>query len=208
MFDMSQAAIALGSIETMMAGCGAVEVGNYLNIPTMNGAGVSDSKTVDAQHAIESTAGILLAALSRVNLSCGVGMINSLSSHSCESMIISHEVVGMARRLLDGINVQMDNFGLDVVRQVGHKGNFVETEHTLAWYKQESYFPKLIDRHSEGDWRALGSKDMLQRARDRIEELVAAYQKPELPDDIEKEINAIMGRYASKYGMAKLPKDP
>jgi hypothetical protein len=46
---------------------------------------------------------------------------------------------------------------------------------------------------------------MLQRARERVEELVASYTPPMLPADVEQEIDAIMLRYASKYGMKKLP---
>lgn len=208
LFDMSQAAIACGSIETLMANCGVAEVGKHLGFPTMNSTGMSESKTVDAQQAIEATAGILLAALCRVNLSGGMGMLNFQSSHSCESLVISHDVVGMARRLLEGINDEMESLGLDVIREVGHKSGFLETEHTLKWFKKESYFPRLIDRQAEGSWRALGAKDMLQRARERVEELVAGYRQPELPGDIEAAIAAVMGRYAAKYGMAELPGDP
>ncbi len=205
LFDMQQAAPPYGSIETLMANCGVTEVGKYLGFPTMNTMGLSDSKTVDAQQAIESTAGILLAALCRVNLASGMGMLASMTGHSCESLVISHEAVGMARRLLEGINDKMDSFGLELIRQVGHEGNFLETEHTAQWFKKESYFSMLMDRQSEGSWRALGAKDMLARAREKVEELVASYKQPELPQDVAEEIDAIMGQYAAKYGMEELP---
>ena len=166
----------------------------------------SDSKTVDAQQAMESTAGILLAALCRVNLASGMGMLASMTGHSCESLVISHEAVGMARRLAEGINDEMESLGLKVIREVGHEGDFLKTEHTSQWFRKESYFPMLIDRKSEDNWRALGAKDMLQRAREKVEELVANYKQPELAGDVAEEIDAIMGKYAAKYGMEELPR--
>jgi trimethylamine--corrinoid protein Co-methyltransferase len=203
--DMRGGQLAFGGIELLMANCGAIEVSKYLDMPTMASMGLSDSKTVDAQQAIESTAGTLLAALCRVNLVCGMGMMDSMAAHSCESLVISHDAVGMAHRLLDGINDEMESLGLDIIREVGHAGNFLETEHTLRWFKKESYFPALIDRQAEASWAASGAKDMLQRARERVEELVASYTAPVLPADVEQEIDDIMGRYAAKYGMKELP---
>lgn len=205
LLDMRQGALASASMETLMANCGVAEVGKYLNFPTMNTTGVSDSKTVDAQQAMESTAGILLAALCRVNVASGMGMMNSQASHSCESLVISHEAVGMARRLLEGINDEISSLGLEVIREVGHQGNFMGTEHTLRWFKKESYFPEIIDRQAEESWRAGGAKDMLQRARERVEELIASYRPPALPTEVRQKIDAIMQRYAAKYGMERLP---
>ena len=203
--DMRRGALACGSIETMMANCGVTEVGRHLNFPTMNDLGLSDSRTVDAQQAMESTAGVLLAALCRVNLATGMGMLDSMNAHSCESLVISHEAVGMARRLLEGINDEMESLGLEIIREVGHEGNFTKTEHTRHWFRKESYFPAIIERRTERGWRADGAKDMLQRARERVEELVGSYTPPALPADVEQEIDAIMLRYAAKYGMEKLP---
>lgn len=203
--DVRKGMLACGSIETLMATCGVTEVGKYLNFPTMGSMGISDSKTVDAQQAMESTTGTLLGALCGVNLVGGVGMFNSVMLHSCESLVISNEAVGMARRLLDGINDEMESLGLEIIREVGHRGSFLGTEHTLRWCRKESHFPAIIDRQTEGSWRELGAKDMLQRARERVEELVASYTPPVLRSDVEQEIDAIMQRYAVKHGMKTLP---
>ena len=204
-FDMREGTTPLGAIETHMVSCGINEVGKYLNIPTLNYLGISDSKMVDAQYAMEATAGILLAMLSRSNLNGSMGMINFESAQSFEGLVISHEVVGMAQRLAKGIDDSMPSLGLEIIRKVGHNGNFLETDHTLYWFKKELYFPDIIDRHTEDAWRKLGAKDMLQRARERVEELESMYTQSTLPDGIVQEIDSIMQNASAKYGMQKLP---
>ena len=205
-FDMKNGTTPLGAIETHMIACGINEVGKYLNLPTVNYLGISDAKTVDAQFAMESTAGILLALLSRSNLHGGLGMLNFESAQSLEGLVISHEAAGMAHRLGRGIDDSMTSLGLDIIREVGHSGNFLETEHTLEWFRKEFYFPGIIDRRPADAWLADGAKDMLQRARERVDELLARYEPSPLPAGIEQEINAIMLRAATRHGMNRLPR--
>ena len=204
-FDMRNATTPLGAVETHLVTCGTNEVGRYLNLPTLNYLGVSDAKTVDGQQAMDTTAGIMMAALSRSNLNGSLGMIDFESAQSAEALVISHEAAGMALRLVSGIDDSMESLGLDVIREVGHSGNFLETEHTLRWFRKEFHFPDIIDRKTEEAWLLSDSKDMLRRARDRVGELEAAYEPHALEADVEAEIDGIMIRAAAKHGMERLP---
>lgn len=154
---------------------------------------------------METTAGILLAMLTRSNLNGSLGMLNYESAQSFEGLVISHEAAGMAQRLGRGIDDSMPSLGQDVIREVGHYGSFLETEHTLQWFRREFYFPGILDWHTEDTWRNLGAKDMLQRARERVAELEAKYQKPVLPAEVAQELDDIMQRAAAGHGQSILP---
>ena len=204
-FDMSEGTTPLGAIETQLLCLGTDAVAKFLQIPTLNYMGVSDAKMVDAQQAMETTCGILLAALGRSNLNGSLGMINFESGQSYEGLVVSHEAVGMARRLLEGINTEMDNLGSDLIRQVGHDGSFLETEHTMEWFRKEFYFPGIIDRCTENTWRKRGARGMVQRATERVDELVAAYTRPEHPEAGVRAVEDIMSNACSQYGLRQLP---
>jgi trimethylamine--corrinoid protein Co-methyltransferase len=204
-FDMRQFTSLLGAIETHMISCGANEIGKYLNLPTFNYLGVSDSKMVDAQQAMETTQGIMMAALSRSNLNGSLGMLNFESAQSFEGLVISHEAAGMVRRLVRGIDDGMDNLGSDIIRQVGFRGDFLSTEHTLRWFKKEFYYPDIIDRRGEEAWKEAGSKSMLDRAREKVKDLVDSYEPHSLPEGVGEELDVIMQRAAAAHGMERLP---
>ena len=205
-FDMREGTTPMGAIETLMIDCASVEVGKYLGLPTHFYMSVSDSKTVDGQAAIDSTAGILLAALARVNLIFGTGMLNFESAQSLEDVVMDHDVIGMARRLIRGVEIREESLGLAVIREVGFGGKFLSHPHTREWFLKEQSLPDLMSRETMATWQRRGSKDMYQRAKERAIQLEREYQPHDLPDGVQEALDGIMLRAAAKYGMETLPR--
>ncbi len=205
-FDMRTLTTPMGAIETLMMDCAYVEVGKHLGLPTHAYMGMSDAKVVDAQAGLESGIGSILAALAGVNMVSGAGMMDFESCFSLEKLVIDHELIGMARRLVRGMDASEDPLATTIMRQVGHAGNFLATEHTRQWFRRELFIPtSVIDRDYRQVWEAKGSKDIVQRAHERVEQLVAAYQPKALPKEVEAELRAITLRAAKERGMDKLP---
>lgn len=206
-FDMRTFNSLLGAMETHLLSCAANEVGKYLNFPTFNYLGVSDSKTVDEQFTMETTQGIMMAALTRSNLNGSLGMLNFESAQSFEGLVISNEAAGIARRLVCGIDDSMENLGSDIIRSVGFSGDFLATAHTRNWFRKEFHFTDLLDHQVEQSWINSGAKRMLERAHEKVEKLAASYQPHSLPEGVNDELDAIMSGAISKYGMEKLPQN-
>jgi len=105
-----------------------------------------------------------------------------------------------------GIDTSEDPLATTIMRQVGHAGNFLATKHTRRWFKRELFIPSpVIDRDYRQAWETKGAKDIAQRAHERVEQLVAAYQPKPLPKEVEKELVAITLRAAKERGLAELP---
>ena len=205
-FDMRTGTPPMGAIETMMIDCAYVQVGKHLGLPTHAYMGMSDAKIVDAQAGFESGIGNILAALAGVNMVSGAGMMDFESCFSLEKLVIDNELIGMARRLVRGINASEDPLATAIMRQVGHAGNFLATEHTRQWFRQELFIPSpVVDRDYRQAWEKKGARDIGQRAHERVEQLVAAYQPKPLPKEVETELTAITLRAAKERGMEKLP---
>jgi trimethylamine--corrinoid protein Co-methyltransferase len=205
-FDMRTGTPPMGAIETLMMDCAYVQVGKYLGLPTHAYMGMSDAKIVDAQAGFESGIGNILAVLAGVNMVSGAGMMDFESCFSLEKLVIDNELIGMARRLVRGIDVSEDPLAIAIVRQVGHAGNFLATEHTRQWFRRELFIPSpVIDRDYRQAWEAKGARDIVQRAREQVEQLVAAYQPKPLSKEVEKELTAITLQAAQERGMNKLP---
>jgi trimethylamine--corrinoid protein Co-methyltransferase len=205
-FDMRTGTTPMGAIETIMIDCAYAEVGKHLGLPTHAYLGMSDSKVVDAQCGLESSSGALLGALTGINMISGPGMLDFESCFSLEKLVIDAEIVGMAKRLVDGIAERETPLGLDIIRQVGHAGNFLTTRHTRRWFREELFIPsEAIDRDFRRNWEATGSLDATARAHQRVEKVIAAYEPKRLPDDAARELEEITLRAARAAGTDNLP---
>ncbi len=108
------------------------DVSNYLDIPMFGTCGCTDSKVVDQQAAIEDALSILITAQSGANLNHDVGYIEHGNCASLENLVISNDLIGFARRIVKGIEVNDDTLGLDVIDKVGPGGHFLGEAHTRS----------------------------------------------------------------------------
>ena len=205
-FDMRTGTTPMGAIETIMIDCTYAEVGKYLGMPTHAYLGMSDSKVVDAQCGFESGIGAVLGALAGVNMISGPGMLDFESCFSLEKLVIDAEIVGMAKRLVTGMVERETPLALEIIRQVGHAGNFLSTPHTRRWFRQELFIPSpVVDRDFRRNWQAKGGLDITERAHRRVKDIIAAYEPKTPPAEIVREMEAITLRAAQAAGMDRLP---
>ncbi len=205
-FDMRTGTTPMGAVETMMIDCAYAQVGKALGLPTHAYLGMSDAKIVDAQCGFESGIGAVLGALAGINMISGPGMLDFESCFSLEKLVIDAEIVGMAKRLVAGVVERETPLAVDLIRQVGHAGNFLATPHTRRWFREELFIPsEVVDRDFRRNWEVKGSKDAAQRAYERAEALIAAYQPRDLPAGVAEELSAITLRAAQAVGMDRLP---
>jgi trimethylamine--corrinoid protein Co-methyltransferase len=205
-FDMRTGTPPMAAIETVMLDCAYAQVGKALGLPTHAYLGMSDAKIVDAQCGFEGGISAILGALAGINMISGPGMLDFESCFSLEKLVMDAEIVGMAKRLVAGIAERETPMAVALIRQVGHIGNFLATRHTKRWFREELFIPsEVVDRDFRRNWEAKGSKDVVQRAHDRAEALIAAYQPTDLSADVVDELEAITLRAARAAGMDRLP---
>jgi trimethylamine--corrinoid protein Co-methyltransferase len=205
-FDMREGTTPMGDVGTWLIDCAYVQVGKALHLPTQAYMGMSDAKILDAQCGLESAGGTFLAALAGVNMISGAGMLDFESCQSLEKLVLDAEVIGMAKRLIKGIDPREEPIALNVMRKHGHRGDYLADTHTLKWFSKELHMPsEVIDRGSLDAWKRKGSKSASQRAAGRVQNLLAKYQQPALSSEICAELRLITTKAARKFGMEHLP---
>ncbi len=198
-FDMRAATTPMGAIETAMLCAAYAQVGQRLGLPTHAYLGASDSKVVDAQAGLESGMTALVGALAGINLISGAGMLDFLACQSAEKLVIDAEGIAMIQRLLRGVEGGYPSLAVEVFGLTGLGGEFLKLEETRRLFRQEQHLPsKVIERGSARAWQEAGAQDAFQRARRRVDELVAAYRKPELPAELERGLKEVMEQYEKR----------
>jgi trimethylamine--corrinoid protein Co-methyltransferase len=208
-FDMREGTTPMGAVGTWMIDCAYTQVGKALGMPTHAYLGMSDAKIVDAQCGLESAGGALMAALAGVNMVSGAGMMDFESCQSYEKLVIDADIIGMAKRLIRGVEARDEPIALDLMRKLGHRADYLAQTHTLKWFAEELYIPSaVIDRGSLEGWRRKGAKTAWERAQDRVRELLATYTPSPISDELRAELRAIATTAAQKFGMDELPPLP
>jgi trimethylamine--corrinoid protein Co-methyltransferase len=207
-FDMRKGTTPMGAVGTWMINCAFVQVGKELGMPTHSYLGMTDAKIVDAQCGLES-ASAFFPALTGANMISGPGMMDYESCLSYEKLVIDAEILGMAKRLVAGIDGRQTPIALDIIQELGHKGSYLGHPHTKKWFREELYIPsEVIDRDTLEAWQEKGSKSAWDRARERVDDLLAKYQPPQITSETRKELHAITSQAAKNAGMLELPSLP
>ena len=136
-------------------------------------------------------------------------MVDFLRGQSFEKLVIDAEIIGMAKRLLRGLEVRDQPIAVDLMRKSAHKANFLSQPHTHKWFRKELHIPsEVIDRGSLDAWHKKGDRSAEQRAHERIHSLLKSYQPTKLSEEIRNELRAITLRAAQQYKMERLPALP
>jgi trimethylamine--corrinoid protein Co-methyltransferase len=206
-FDMRKGGAPMGAVETAMLDSSYAQVGKSLGLPTHTYLGATDSKVVDAQAGLESGMGALVGALSGINMISGAGMLDSLLCQSPEKLVIDAEGIAMAKRMLDGMKIHTETLATGFYEGVDFKGSdFLKQKITLQLFRKEQHMPSaIIDRDSIRGWKEAGGLDTFGRARQRVEQLLASYTKPELDPAKVNELHTYVHGLAKKAGMDALP---
>lgn len=175
--DLRSGSFTGGSGEQALIGAAAVQMGNFYGLPTSVGAGMTDAKIPDAQYGLEKALTFALAAHAGANRLCEFGgMVGSLMGCSFESMVIDDEAGGMILRSLRGIEVTDETMAVDVIHQCAiDPGHFLGNPHTLTYMNTEFVYPQLMDRNRTDTWENEGKTDLLDRARDRADEILSSH---------------------------------
>ena len=205
-FDMRKGTTPMGAIETAMIDASYAQVGKSLGLPTHTYLCASDSKLVDAQAGMESGMTAIIGALAGINMISGAGMLDFLACQSAEKLVVDAEGIGMAKRLLAGMQVQTETLATALFEGINFKGDFLKQKITRELFSKEQFLPSaVIDRDSIRGWQIGGSQDTFARAKERTRQLLNDYQQPDLPGDKMKELKKMVETLARGAGLDHLP---
>ncbi len=187
MANMATMGYSGGGVECGMMNAAIHQLAAHIRVPNYNSAGLTDAKLPDAQAGWEKAMTILLGAMGGSNyMHHSAGMLESMLTVAPEQFVIDDEIIGMACKVLKGIEVDADHLALEVIDTVGPAGNFMMSPHTMQYMRSE-YFQGngVTDRKSRHQWDQGGSTDTRERAKAIARKILAAKEKSYIPADID-----------------------
>lgn len=190
--DMQTMAMSYGCPEFDLMHAALTEIAHSYQIPLWGTAGCTDSKAVDQQAAVEATASIMMSAMSGTNIIHDVGYTEGGNCSNLAMLVMCDEIIGFVKRLIRGIRVDDVTMALDAIRRVGPMGEFVTDPHTYDHFKDELWFPKIMDRHPYQKWARDGSVTMGEKAMERARNLIENHIPEPMEEKIKKAIDKIV----------------
>ena len=193
--DMMTSQCSYNAPEYLLAYMAIVEMSHYYDLPNWGYAGTSDSQIPDEQATYEAGLLTFLSAMAGSNLNHDVGYLDFGRTGSLEMIVVLDEIIDQVRRLYRGIPVNDEMLAVDVIKAVGTEGNFLTQMHTLNHLRSTQWQPKLISRVGYEKWQASGNTSLLDRGREKLQQILQDHQTAPIPDDQEKQIQRLVDQF-------------
>ncbi len=186
--DMATGECSYNAPEYLLAYLAAVEMSHYYNLPNWGYAGTSDAQIPDQQASYEAGLLTFLSTMAGSNLNHDVGYLDFGRTGSLEMIIIQDECIDQIRRLYRGIPVSDEMLAVEVIREVGSQGNFLTHPHSLKHLRTTQWRPTLSNRLGFEDWKDSGGTSLLERAQERLKNILLEHHSLPIQQDHAREI--------------------
>ena len=126
------------------------------------------------------------------------GILEAGSTFSPVQMILDMEINECLHRIEKGFNTDEESLALDVIQQVGvgTGRSYLGTDHTLKYFREVQWFPKLLDRtgFENGAKEIEKENQILENADIRWREALKKWNPPEIDKDKLKDIQSIVDK--------------
>jgi len=191
-FDMRKVQIIFSGPEQAIFSVAMAQIGKSYGLPVYINVGLTDSKIPDAQAGLECGSTLSLGTATGADIFGHFGISGVDQASSLDMLVMQTEVISYVESLNRELNFNDDLFGLDVLNEVGPKGNFLDKAHTRKHFRKELWFPKLLDRDIYDHWREKGSLSMERRCYERKEEILSTYEPVPIENDIMLDLEKIV----------------
>jgi len=160
-------------------------------------AGVSDANCPDEQAGMEWAISLFNAVLDGANLIHDVGYLGQgLIGHPA-ALVMCAEIISYVKRLNRGFEIDPEHIGMQTIKKVGPRGEFISTDQTMTFFEQEHWRPKLCNRDPLQSWLAKGAKTWGTVSAEKAVEILEIHESEPLSEDIQNSLEAMRSKAVS-----------
>ena len=195
--DMRTTRACFGSPEALLQDLTTVQLCRRLYGLAVNPAlGYVDCKRPGMEAVFEKMFALLsFPFLGKMAFRAG-GLLSAGQDYSPVQQLLDLEIYAACDRFLGQYGVNDDTLATDLIEQIITDGTktFLDTDHTLAHYAAEQWYPRWFDRKTwQGDRvEAAAEKEMLDRINAYWQDAVERYERPDLDETRLKEARQVL----------------
>ncbi|MBN1421931.1 MAG: trimethylamine methyltransferase family protein [Planctomycetes bacterium] len=189
--DMSAGTYAGADPRANVLHAATAQMARFYGLPFQGGTGL-DAVLSDVQAGYERGMQVLANALAGTNfIHLSIGLMEQMLTAGYAQCVIDDEILGAAFAMARGIEVSDETLAVDVIREVGPGGQFLDHPHTLEHFKREGWFPRFAVRQRHEVWKARDGRDMLARATDEARRILRDHHPAYIDEGAKVEIETL-----------------
>jgi trimethylamine--corrinoid protein Co-methyltransferase len=170
-------------------------MGRYYGLPVLGSGMGSGCYALGIQSTYEVALNAVLPLLARPDILVGPGSLGSSTIFSYEKVIVDVEIYRLIRRYHAGIQTDEPMWLEEVIEKVRPGGDFLGETTTRSFMHSEEWLKPTLGTHNSYDgWVKDGRPDLLDEARDKVDQLLAEHQPLALSEEAERELDRIESR--------------
>jgi len=192
--DMKTGMSSISTAEVGLMSAACVELGRHYGLPTSSNGLCTDTCAPDPMATLEKWACGYLPAMAGASVNAGAGSLACVGTVSLEQLVIDDDLYGHLHRHVQGLAVSEETLAAKVIDDVGPGQSYLMEDHTLAHFRTEHYSSPLASRLNAPAWEAAGARDVVDRAAERVREILAAPVESHLPEEQVRQISELSAR--------------
>lgn len=188
--DMRTGNYAPGAVETGILQMGHSEMARFYNVPSGGYIGLTNSHSNDAQSGYETGINTTAALLGGADLFNMGGLLGSLMAFDFAKAVIDSEIAMMLKRIRRGYEFSEENMCLDLIKQVGPGGSFMDLDHTMDNMRTTAVLTKVANRDMRGRWLDEGRPTSQDRAMKEANRILSKPNKSKFSEELDAKVRA------------------
>jgi trimethylamine---corrinoid protein Co-methyltransferase len=164
-----------------------VELAHNWGVPALAGVFGTDAPAPGWESAGDAASSLLQLALAGAETGSGLGLLESCRLFYPEAMVLDADIYQRVRHEAGGLDTSPPALALDVIKDIGPRGNFLKHMHTRTHLRQRAFSSLTGQLAPTG-----GFRDPLEVARQKAEWILANHQPEELDPARRAELSKII----------------
>jgi trimethylamine--corrinoid protein Co-methyltransferase len=191
--DVRTGAYASGGIECGILHMACAQLARFYDVPCGGLIGLTNAKLSDAQAGFEKGMSPLAGMLAGQDLLTMGGLVDAVKVFSFPQAVIDSEIGEMIKRVHRGIPFDKDQLALELIKEIGPGGSYIDSQHTLRHMRRTAYLPTIADRRPWEEWSDAGRPDTQARAMQRVRDILSSDNPAGFSPDVDVEIRKAFG---------------
>jgi len=197
-FDMREGTCCFSSGEATLQDCAAAQImRDYFAADAIVADTYVDAKVPGMQTVYEK----LFKALwtyQYLGFTCfGPGLLEAGQTFSPAQAMLEMDIWDTCSCMFKDLDAGGEEVPFETIdRVVRENGTFLDTEHTMEWFRESLYEPKVLDRSARRSDReeTLKAEGLMDRAQARYDQMVRTAKEYTAPEDVCKAVDAVVER--------------
>ena len=193
--DLKTGSYVASSPEALRLRMMVAEMAGFYGLPSIVGAGATSAKIPGPQAGWEDALSFLLPSMAGASVLFGLGLLDGSNLLRYEEIILEAEAAKMVRRILQSRDFGDEAFALDLIKELGPGGVYLDQQHTVDHMREALSLTTLSDRDSFEDWYQKGEHSRVEVARERVREILETHEPAPLSENVLQDMNEVVAAY-------------